>query len=181
LKGQNVYHFTLHEAKRLLSQNQCVFISHRLADLEAAREIADYLKNTVGVNIYFSDQDDALQHAVEIEDHDHIVEYIENGIIASSHLLGVISNNTKGSWWVPFEIGAARQKKAEVAYLLLEEVDHVPSYLEISTLLAGLNDLSKWIKRHIKSGSLWERSDLEDVLPYVPGVANYSFRSEGVH
>lgn len=173
MKGQNVYHLPLSEAKALVPRKKCVFISHRLADLDVAKAIADFLLETVGVNVYFSDYDDNLQRAVEAEDDAQIVKYIENGLATSTHLLGVISNRTKGSWWVPFEIGSGRQRKLEIAQQLLEEVKELPSYLRITKLLRDRDDLKKWIEREIKTGILWERSHLKSGLPSIPRVPNY--------
>ena len=176
MKSQNVYHLPLFEAKALVPRKKCVFISHRLADIDVAEAIANFLLETVGVNVYFSDDDDALQQAVETEDDAQIVTYIENGLATSTHLLGVISNRTKGSWWVPFEIGSGRQRGLEIAQQLLEEVEYLPSYLTITKLLRDQDDLQKWVKSKIKTGSLWEQSHLKSDLPLIPRVVKY--RSE---
>ena len=175
MKGKNVYNLSLFEAK-YVAGNKCVFISHRLADIDVARAIATYLLETVGVNIYFSEYDDDLQQAVQAEDDAQIVQYIENGLATSSHLLGIISNRTKGSWWVPFEIGGGRQRDMKIAQLLLEEVEELPSYLRIAKLLRDNDDLKKWIEREIKAVDDWERSNLKSSLPSIPRVPKYRSR-----
>jgi len=180
MKGQNLYHLPSYEAKAQSSKT-CIFISHRLADIDVARAIADFLTDTVGVNIYFSDDDQDLQQAVEEKDDKKIVEYIENGLAVSSHLLGVISNKTRGSWWVPFEIGSRRQRKTSIAQLLLEEVEELPSYLKISNLLKDRDDLETWIETEIKSRIIWEKYQAKGELPNIPKVAKYQFKYPTFH
>ncbi|MGD1891104.1 MAG: hypothetical protein ACFB15_10990 [Cyclobacteriaceae bacterium] len=59
MRGRNLFKDILYEIKS--PDEPCVFISHRLADLETARAVASYLTDTVAVNIYYSDGDEALQ------------------------------------------------------------------------------------------------------------------------
>ncbi len=59
---------------------------------------------------------------------------IERGLWPATRLLGIISKNTKGSWWVPFEFGVARHKQVPISLLLLEDVDELPSYLKLPTV-----------------------------------------------
>jgi hypothetical protein len=43
----------------------CVFISHKLSDLDVAKAVGRYLTETVNVDIYLSDSDEDLQQAVK--------------------------------------------------------------------------------------------------------------------
>ncbi|MGD1889520.1 MAG: hypothetical protein ACFB15_02790 [Cyclobacteriaceae bacterium] len=104
MKGKNLFYKDSSYQRKSLDE-PCVFISHRMADLETARAVASYLTDTVAVNIYFSDDEEALQQADREQDHQKIVDYIQRGLDLSTHVLGIISNRTKGSWWVPFELG----------------------------------------------------------------------------
>jgi hypothetical protein len=93
------------------ASSTCVFISHRLADLDVATAVGRYLTDIVGVDIYLSESDEHLQEALRKGDHEKIVQYIEVGIASSTHLLGILSNRTKGSWWVPFRIWSGETAK----------------------------------------------------------------------
>src|SRR5688572_20084136 len=100
----------------------CVFISYRLSDSEVAQHVAKFLMETAECDVYFSDNDAALMYALDTNNDLNIVQSIDAGIAEATHLLGIISNKTKGSWWVPYEFGACRIRKIEIALLLLEDV-----------------------------------------------------------
>lgn len=170
MPGVNRYHPGGPIAKSSTAGGVCVFISHRLADLDVAKAVGKYLTDEVGVDIYLSDSDVALQVAVMLHNDEKIVEYIENGIISSTHLLGILSKQTRGSWWVPFEFGAGRQRRMTVAQLLLEDVQELPSYLKITTILRDSDDLSKWAKG-LSIGVVKGASSV--TVPDIPRVATY--------
>lgn len=146
----------------------CIFISHRSADLSVAMLIGQYLKDEVGVDIYLAESDRDLQSAFESNSHAKIVEYIENGLRASTHLLGLVSSTTCNSWWVPFEFGAARQRNLSIATLLLEDVTEAPSYLRIADVLQDQADLASWI---FKATAGFRKSTYVRPLPQLNRVA----------
>jgi len=123
-----------------------VFISHRKVDTEAAKAIGKYLTDVIEVDIYLDEYDYQLLSAVASGEDDKIVGYIEQGISISTHMLGIISPSTKGSWWVPFEIGAARQRSIKFAHVLLNNVDDLPSYLRISKLIKDQQEFKAWLQ-----------------------------------
>jgi hypothetical protein len=168
MPGSNRYNRASAAMKAGSASSTCLFISHRHADLDVATAVGRYLTDIVGVDIYLSESDEHLQEALRKGDHEKIVQYIEVGIASSTHLLGILSNRTKGSWWVPFEFGAGRQQKKAIAQLLLEEVIEAPSYLKIARILRDSDDLSKWAKeldpRGIKAAP---------PVPELPRVAKF--------
>jgi hypothetical protein len=145
----------------------CVFISHRKSDTSAAVAIAKYLREVADVNVYIDEIDTPLKEALAKSDHEKIVEYIERGIAVCSHILTVISNNTKGSWWVPFEIGSARRANLEVAHTILEEVKNLPSYLQIATLIKDEIELKSWAK---KVSTIVLKAEGSYPTPSIPGL-----------
>lgn len=142
MPGFNRYFESLQ--KSLLRPGPCVFISHRNINQDAASEIGDYLTGVLGVDIYIDSGDDELTRSVAAGDHAGIVRYIEKGIAVSTHLLGIIGAHSRGSWWVPFEIGAGRQRELNIAYVLLDKVDDLPSYLQIAQLIKDRIELASW-------------------------------------
>lgn len=124
---------------------KCVFISHKFEDLEAAKEIAACIMDA-GIDVYLDDNDDGLQAAVDDNDSKRIVECIENALITSTNILVLVTDNTRQSWWVPYEVGYAKRGKIEIASILKKEVDEFPDYLKIERTMQGIRDLEKYLK-----------------------------------
>lgn len=149
---------------------RCVFISHSKKDKSYARLVAQTLQN-LSLDIYFDEHDDMLRKAAHLGDHHAIVSCIEDGLDHSTHLLGLITQNTKDSWWVPYEIGGASARKRNCAYLIAPELKGVPSYIRIRQLLLNWGDLSHWVNSIIgtrKREILNKRRRIglcEDVVP----------------
>ncbi|EMO2347514.1 TPA: toll/interleukin-1 receptor domain-containing protein [Acinetobacter baumannii] len=77
-----------------------VFISYRAKDREVALTIAQKLKAN-NIEFYLDVIDEESVNANDI------TEVITRNIKRCTHLMAIISPNTQGSWWVPFEIGEA--------------------------------------------------------------------------
>jgi hypothetical protein len=124
------------------SSSPCIFISHSNKDKPIARAAARAIVS-MSVDIYFDEMDDCLRRAGS--DDVGVVSCINAGLDNSSHLLGVISQNTKGSWWVPYEIGGAMGQKKECAHLISRDVDAVPAYIKAGKVILDKYDLTNWI------------------------------------
>lgn len=129
-----------------------VFISHSRLDKEKAREVADALKAS-SVDYYFDENDDELQLADEQGDHLKVVECIEKGLIACTHLLGIVTENTKNSWWVPYEIGSATGRGQNCAHLIASEVAKLPSYIKAARILVNREELRGWLPSDTKKSA----------------------------
>lgn len=123
----------------------CVFICHKSEDKPAARDISNYLKNDVGVDVYIDEDNEALQVAARLGDSQRIVDYIREGIEVSTHLLAVISEKSKRSWWVPYEIGVAEEQELEIAHVILRDVGSIPAFLEITEIIETEPGLRNWV------------------------------------
>jgi len=78
-----------------------VFISYRANDREVALKIAKKLQlNNIDFYLDVIDEE-------SVNNTSNITEAITKNIKRCTHLIAIISPNTKGSWWVPFEIGEA--------------------------------------------------------------------------
>ena len=122
----------------------CVFLSHKSGDKLAVKAIGNYVKKR-GVDIYLDVDDPSLRQAVEDDDHVAITKSIELGIHASTDLMTLISEITKNSWWVPYEIGFAKSEQKYLSTLKLKSVSHIPSFLKITKLLKSAKDLDQYI------------------------------------
>jgi hypothetical protein len=80
-----------------------VFISHRTADDAKAQALAQRLNTKHHIKCYLDHFDPEAKTTREI------TNLIVGRINLCTHLMALITNATVGSWWVPFEIGVARQ------------------------------------------------------------------------
>lgn len=137
------------EISDALRQSSRVFLSHRLADSDVTREIAEYFE-FLGLNHYFDEKDEVLKELVACGHSNDValVESIDRGLAHSSHLLAILSSRTMGSWWVPYEIGVARASKIPIAHLLLPSIQPamVPEYLRLYPQLWTPQDLFGWLR-----------------------------------
>lgn len=85
-----------------------VFISHRTADDAKARALAQRLYTRHNIRCYLDDFDPEARTTREITD------LIVNRINTCTHLMALVTDSTVGSWWVPFEIGVARQGERRI-------------------------------------------------------------------
>lgn len=139
----------------------CIFLSHISIDKQAAIEIGAYITSNCDIDIYLDIYDTELQRAVIYGDNDAITRYIENGLNGCSHVVCILSNNTKQSWWVPYEIGFSKQAKKDISTLSLKDIDDLPSYLKICRSIKGtksLNDYLKEINTSLKKSMLFENA-----------------------
>ena len=79
-----------------------VFISHRTADDAKAQTLAQRLASH-NIPCYLDHFDPEAKSTSEI------TSLIVGRINLCTHLMALVTNATVGSWWVPFEIGVARQ------------------------------------------------------------------------
>lgn len=138
----------------------CVFISHKYEDLNAARKVAAYIMD-YGIDVYLDDCDCKLQKAVDMHDSKGIVSCIENGLNWSSHILVLVTENTRMSWWVPYETGYAKKGDKGIASLLLKEADEFPDYLQIEKTLYGFEDLTEFLNTLSMTEIMTESTALE--------------------
>jgi len=143
------------------SAGDCVFISYSRLDKDYARTVGAMIRD-LGIDIYFDENDDVLQLADEQNNHEKVVACIEDGIARSTTLLGIITENTKQSWWVPYEIGSANGHSKPHAHLITKEVSYLPSYIKASTILTSVDSLDEWLLKYARSklgstGILMER------------------------
>ena len=116
-----------------------VFISHKECDTNIAEQIAEELKQRE-VEAYL----DTLDRAIDCnKGSEKLTNYLKLKISECSDILVVMSDQTRKSWWVPFEIGiAADQDKPIVTYLQNNVV--LPEYLDYWPRLRFLKDIKSY-------------------------------------
>ena len=123
----------------------CVFVSHISSDIKAAIEIGKYVKS-FGIDIYLDVEDQDLQKAAQDQNHALITEFIDAGIFSSTDLLVIISEATKASWWVPYEIGFGKAQQLTLGALPLKSV-RLPSYLKLAKTISGFKSLDTYLEK----------------------------------
>lgn len=90
------------------SQSSCIFISHKYEDLKSAQRVAGYIMD-YGFDVCLDDHDSKLNKAVDMNDSQGIVSCIEDGLNARTHILVLVTEHTRMSWWVSYETGYAKK------------------------------------------------------------------------
>jgi hypothetical protein len=103
-----------------------VFISHRTADDAIAKEVYQRLRFEHNIVCYLDDIDQELERARHTE---RITELLVKRLRCCTNLLAIVSQNTRGSWWVPFEIGVARQAPRVITSFTNQVDRDLPEYL----------------------------------------------------
>jgi len=103
-----------------------VFISHRTADDGIARQVAYRLEYRHNITVYIDDIDQELRRA---QGTSAITDLLVQRVNACTNLLAIVTRNTEGSWWVPFEIGVARQSPRAIATMTNLIDASLPEYL----------------------------------------------------
>lgn len=155
---------TCDDISRLLfshSKKQCIFISHKKEDEGPAIAIGEYLTGDADINIYLDLYDVELREAVSRENDEKIVRSINKGLEYSTHLLCLISDKTKLSWWVPYEIGFSAKKDIDIASLKLKTIDDIPSYLKINKVLYSVDDFIRYASGISEYGALFSEKRYE--------------------
>ena len=118
-----------------------VFISHKKEDSYEAKQIEKYLQKYKDVLCYL----DILDSALLSNSGDDLGEYFREKLSECTHLMAIISENTKLSWWVPFEIGIATEKQYPISTFAIQKVI-LPGYLKKWPYLQSYDDLDKYIR-----------------------------------
>lgn len=103
-----------------------VFISHRTADDGIAQKVAYRLKYHHNITCYIDDIDAELGRARGTA---AVTDLIVNRLTSCTNLLAIVTQNTQGSWWVPFEVGVARQAPRVITAFTNQADSQLPEYL----------------------------------------------------
>lgn len=143
-------------------QGRCIFISHKGEDRLAALAIADVIMNA-GIDVFIDVNDSELQDATRNNDSRSIVNEIDRAMEVSTDILVIISENTKKSWWVPYEIGYSKRGNTSITSLVLKTVEDIPEYITIEPIIRSIDELDRYIASKRKYGTLFEaKANIDD-------------------
>jgi len=117
-----------------------IFISHKKEDSNDAKKIKDFLESHSDDILCYLDVSDPV---ISLNG-DDLGEYFRKELGKCTHLMAVVSENTKLSWWVPFEIGIATEKNYPISTFALQSID-LPSYLKKWPYLKNDDDLKFYL------------------------------------
>jgi hypothetical protein len=125
-----------------------VFLSHRSLDKPVVRALSR-LFSAFGIHIWLDENDADLQRAAALgmTGDASLVHAIERGVRHSTHLVGLLSPRTMGSWWVPYEIGFARAQSKEAIFVgleLEEDLASIPEYARIAPIFSSVDEIARW-------------------------------------
>lgn len=110
------------------------------------------------IDIYLDIKDPKLQIATAGNNHRDIVQHIEKGLSVSTHLLCLISSETRFSWWVPYEIGYAKKAGKNISSLKLSKTKDIPSFLNIEKFHNNIAGFKSYLEQILNP-------NLDEILP----------------
>lgn len=115
-----------------------VFISHKNEDSTQAVALRDaFAKN--GVTSYLDVLDSSITSGGKA-----LTDHIKENLNTCSDIIVLMTDSTKYSWWVPFEIGMSAQVDMPTASFLRSDVI-LPSYLSYWPRLKTTADVDKYV------------------------------------
>lgn len=157
--------------REIIYEKPCVFISHKKEDQHIAIALGNFLENQLGVDIYLDIFDPELKEAVSVSNDSKIVASIKQGLKMSNILLCIISDKTKLSWWVPYEIGIADCSSIQIASIRTKDIDDFPSFLKTKETINSIKELVEFILKHQKHGLLLYSEQQKNAI--LHGDINY--------
>lgn len=127
-----------------------VFISHQLADSRLALSLANRLQTVHGIPSYLDVIDPNIRSSG-----DELVDHVKNELGKCTQLLAVVSEATRLSWWVPWEIGIATEKDFPLA-TYAGGVTTVPDYLRKWPYLRSDADLDRYAAASKTAAKMFE-------------------------
>ena len=128
-----------------------VFVSHRRADADYALRIA-WLANQEGFDFWLDVLDPTLGGIAPGPDASlAIAVAIEMALINSSHVVAVMTQNTFGSRWVPYEYGRAKDEPPITSQAAAWVVPsyrgmQLPEYLHLGPIHYSEAELRAWFR-----------------------------------
>lgn len=116
-----------------------VFISHKQEDSTLAMFV-QYVFGQCHIDTYLDVLDSSITG-----DGKALTEHVKQNLNSCTDLIVVMSEQTKTSWWVPFEIGMSAQLDMPTATYLLTSVT-LPDYLSYWPRLRSTADIKKYVQ-----------------------------------
>ena len=136
-----------------------VFISHRTADDAIAKHVAHRLTYVHGIKCYLDDVDKEAGPAKQAK---LITALIVRRIKECTNLLALVTPNTRESWWVPFEVGTAREAPRMISTFTNLPQKDLPEYLTDWPVLRGDNAIDAFATYYKQQSEMVKRAFIEN-------------------
>ncbi|HEY0434409.1 MAG TPA: toll/interleukin-1 receptor domain-containing protein [Chitinophagaceae bacterium] len=107
--------------KKAAPEGPSIFLSHIRVDKDTVKNYGEYIKKQ-GLDIYLDVNDKELEKAENEGDHEKVTQFIEAGIRRCTDVMIFLSDATRTSWWVPYEIGFAKCAVKQLVCVRLADV-----------------------------------------------------------
>lgn len=131
-----------------------VFVSHKSDDASEAIRIAKHL-DSLGLSAFV----DVLE-IEDAKDNKSLDKTLQGIICASKSLLTVVSEKTKESWWVPFEVGIAFDRDKFLGSVVLSQGVSLPLFLENWPISRNYKELGRWAEM-VKE---WKQAGMTSII-----------------
>ena len=121
-----------------------VFLSYKHADQSTALGLANDLDQK-GRRVFIDVHDDTLMPG-----HRDLDDALVTAISKSETMIIIVSDETQGSWWVPWEIGVATPSRKPKAMYKPQTNKSLPTYLEKLPRLRNSSEANVWVFGHRK-------------------------------
>lgn len=148
-----------------------VFISHRTADDELAQQVHDRLTGLHQIKCYVDNIDLETQNTKEI------TALLVRRLKECTNLLALVTENTRGSWWVPFEVGVAREAPRMITTYTNLTQGQLPEYLTEWPVLRGEWGIDQFAISYKKNSPNVKRAFIENRATATEGFTGV----EGFH
>lgn len=146
--------------------NICIFLSHKSEDKDYVRAIGEHIMNS-GIDIYLDENDFELQMASQKNDAKKVTACIEKGIEESSHILCLVSDKTRKSWWVPYELGYGKSSQKDLCIIKRKGSEKLPDYLAIEKQVTRGIELDNYLNKiHREYGRVLNENKIFDSTGY---------------
>lgn len=142
-----------------------VFISHRTADDAIAQRVYLRLTRVHSIPCYLDNMDLELKTSSVTS---RVIERLKQ----CTNLLALVTENTKGSWWVPFEVGVAREAPRLITTFTNLAVNELPEYLNEWPVLRGDNAIDTFAKYYKIGSGIVKRAFVEHTLNASQGLSS---------
>lgn len=120
-----------------------IFISHKQEDNVVAEQLNDKFK-AHNIDTYLDLIDDNIS-----ADGKALTEHIRHSLNSCTDIIVVMSEKTRLSQWVPFEVGMSAQKDMPTVTFMVDDVD-LPDFLEYWPRLKHFSDVDIYLNAKLK-------------------------------
>jgi len=128
-------------------RTKCVFISHRQSDAKEALSFAQYLKKN-NISYWLDIHDPILTTGGPLSPF-AIANIIEIALINSTHVVAIVTDNSKGSEWIPYEYGRIKDPISYSGNVCAYDQlisNKLPDYMKLSAVEKDNLSVLNWIK-----------------------------------